>query len=104
MSCRYFHCVTTVTVATNLELSFTNSPVVTDRERFCFRLRDDIPVTGNALPVTISVNGVQVPVWNKYGNPMLGAELKRCKVFKGWYGATVPHVIVENDPVNGGCL
>lgn len=100
MSCKYFHPVNTITVATNLELSFTTSPTVRNETRFCFKIFDDVPATGSALPVTISVNGVQVPVWNKYGNPMLGADLNKCKVYKGWYTSTAPaHVIVSNEPM-----
>jgi len=104
MSCKYFHPVNTITVDTNVELGFNTSPTVKDETRFCFRIFDSVPTTGDALAVVISVNGSNVPVWNKYGNPMLGADLRKCKVYKGWYTSQgTAHVIIENEP-QGNCV
>lgn len=103
MACKYFHCVNTITVGTSaVALSFTSSPAAADTNRFCFRIQDMIPAAGDALPVTISVNGAAVPLLDKYGNPVTGSGLKKGIPYKGYYGASTPHVIVHNIPM--GCL
>lgn len=100
MACKYFHCVSTITVgAASVNLAFITSPSVVDTEKFCFQLKDSIPSAGAALPVTLSVNGAVVPLLNKYGNPVTGADLLKCRTYKGYYGATEPHVIIHNSPM-----
>lgn len=102
-NCDFFHCATGVTVGTDaVVLTFSSPAIVADKDRFCFKLCQSIPETGANLPVQITVNGTTlVPLWNKYGNPILGGQLRNRK-YVGYYGATVPHVILTNTPITYG--
>ena len=100
MTCNYFHCANSVTVGADaVVLAFSTTVSATDKDRFCFRLCDTIPAAGANLPVQVTVNGATIPLWNKYGNPILGSQLQRGKKYVGYYGATTPHVIVSNTPM-----
>lgn len=102
MNCDYFHCATGVTVGADAVVLTFSSPVsVTDKDRFCFKLCQAIPEAGSNLPVQVTVNGAPVPLWNKYGNPILGSQLRNRK-YIGYYGATTPHVILTNTPLTCG--
>lgn len=103
--CKYFHLVTATVTATEITLVPTNPVTIADRTRFCFKVVSDIPATADALPVLITLNGVATNVvWNKYGNPATGAEVREGRLYKAWYGATVPHVIVDRMPVSKECV
>lgn len=104
-TCRHFHCGNSITVgAADVTISFVDAPAgITDKELFCFRICTNIPDAAAGLPVLLSINGTTVPLWNKYGNPMIGANLRRNKLYKAYYGATTPHVIAFNTPVVCGC-
>lgn len=101
--CEYFHCATTVVVTADaVQISFAQPITATDKDRFCFKLCQSIPTAGAALPVQVEIAGIFVPLWNKYGNPILGSQLRRRK-YCGYYGATTPHVILTNTPMVCGC-
>lgn len=57
----------------------------------------------SALPVTILLNGIQVPMYDRVGNVITGQTLPTRKILKLRYGITGPgavpqHVIVTNIP------
>ena len=103
--CKHFHKSSTLSVGeTNLVISFTDSPTAADKDRFCFVICQPIPESGKTLPVQVVVNGVAVPLWNKYGNLVYGYDLKSRCCYKGFFGTgTANHVILNNFPVTTNC-
>lgn len=108
MSCKYLHIVSSFTVnSTNntVTLNFSN-PItsLTDEEKFCFKIPCGVTsVTGiDNYTVYISYNDTTLPLWDKYGNPATFEELSKNRCYKGFYGATVPHVISQL-PVTYNC-
>lgn len=89
--------------ADSVNLTFDTTVTASDKNRFCIKVFTDIPAAGLTLPVNVTVNGALIPLLNKYGNPVLGADLSRCRVYKGYYGATTPHVILQNNPAHYYC-
>lgn len=73
--CNNFHRVVTVTNSgTAIELTLTDSTNIGDKERFNLICCKPISVlvTGDAIPVTATINGVaSVPFKNSYGEPLL---------------------------------
>lgn len=105
MACKYLHVVTTYTppeTGTVLALGFVNTATAVDQQKFCMKLCVDIPSTYDTYSVTVPVNTVDVPVWDKYGNPLTVSELKKGIVYQGYYGASSTHVII-NAPKVVGC-
>lgn len=99
--CNNILCANSVSVtATNVVLDFTSAVTLTDEDRFNFRLCQNIPSTGATLPVLVTVNGSTIPLLNKYGNPIIGSELKTRRIYRGYYGANTPHVLIYNTPIN----
>lgn len=109
MSCKYLHFSPSYTVndsSTQVVFGFANPVNATDRDRFCWRITTDIPSgTPATYSVYVTVNGANIPVLNKYGNPVIVSDLARGQLYKGFFGATTPHIIVTNVPktVHCGC-
>jgi hypothetical protein len=107
MACKYFHVVTTVTpdtTANTLVLNFSSPATANDEDRFCFKIVTDIPSIYDTYAVLLAVNGTTtVALWDKYGNPVTASSLGKCKVYKGYYGATAPHVITPCVPITYNC-
>lgn len=108
--CQYFHKSSTVAiVGSNLVISFADAPTgIVDTTKFCFAILQSIPTGSATLPVVLVINGVNVPMWDKYGDIVLGGTLTTRKCYKGYYGvvASAPHVITVNTPTtscNCGC-
>lgn len=101
----YVHIVDTVTNnTTSISLTVSNSDNVTENEFFLFRCPKAVSqlVTGAAIPVTIEINNVQVPLKNMYGKQILSNRVpKRSK--NGRYmvdsasGTAVPYVILLDE-------
>lgn len=115
--CQFLHKSSNIEISEgNLIITFADNPTgVIDKQRFCFRLLQNIPSGAETLPVQVIVNGVAMPLWNKYGDLVYGADLLTCMdcsgtiisnkryVYKGYYGtATANHVILNNFP-NSNC-
>lgn len=63
-----FHRVVTVTDDTTaVTLTTTNSTNIGDLEPYALIMRKNIITTAGVVPVQINVNGVNVPLKNKYG-------------------------------------
>lgn len=100
MSCKYYHLVSSITVNESFViLNFNNAVTLSDENRICFKFTENIPATGDNLPVYVVANASNVPLLNKYGNPVIGSDLKKNRVYGGWYGATTPHVILPKIPL-----
>lgn len=115
--CNFLHRSSSIEISGgDLVINFSDNPNgVIDKQRFCFRLLQPIPSGSEALPVQVVVNGVAVPLWNKYGDLVYGADLLACRdcsgalvtnkkyVYRGYYGtATANHVILNEFP-NESC-
>lgn len=96
---RFYHRVLGATAGTNLELTTTFSDNINDKDPYKFyasnRVITTLPTT--PLPVTVEVNGTQVPVWDKYSDPLLSSAIP--KEAEGYYSVTpTPHVGLIDTP------
>lgn len=93
---RFAHRVVTITDGA---ITTTNSDNINDRDPYKFYANRGIvgslPDTPTA--VTVEVNGVQVPLWNKYGVQILTSAIPR-KAFGYYSEEDTPHVILINTP------
>ena len=106
MTCNYnpyFHKGTALTAGDSaVEITITNSTNISDLDHFEFVLcvNPNTVVTGEPLPYTINVNGVAVPLYNKYSLPI---NTNRLCPRKKYIGAFVDdggdgYVILFNTP------
>lgn len=116
-TCKYFSYVNNSALSgTNIVLSLSNTPTIVDGNKFCFRFRCGVAIpTGSAeYPVYISINGSNYPLWDKYGNILLGKELVESNrngiycprlTYHGYFGLvdTDYHIIIHNLPKGCGC-
>ena len=123
-SCNNFYFVTSATITGGqLVLTFNRLPTAIDESKLCFRFSQGfvLPAGAATLPVVanISVNGTTtaVPLWNKFGNVMLGQDLvlnsnrtPHCRyVYKSYIGSqtdgatTTYHLLVTNIPKITAC-
>lgn len=66
-SCQNVHYVTSVTDNTsNLELTVTNSSDIGSLDPFILIMNKNVSVPTAPIPTTVNVNGVSVPLYNKY--------------------------------------
>lgn len=106
LNCTNYYKSNTITVgATDVKITLKNcegnAPTgYVSPQRLCFVVCSTLPSGTLTLPVTLNVNGVDVPLWNKQGNIFTYGELTSRKIYKCWYGVqgTDAHVIAINDP------
>lgn len=93
------------TTATNVVINFANAPTnIANEDKFCFMICQEVPSAGNALAVQLTINGVSVPLWDKYGNLVPGCGLTKGQIYKGYYGTgTANHVISNTLPCKCVC-
>lgn len=101
---RFVHRVVTVTANGTVALVTTNSDNINDKDPYIFianaKILNNLPET--PVEVTVEVNGTQVPLWNKYGDPILSSAIPR--EASGYYSETpTPHVILTNTPKTVVC-
>ena len=98
-SSRFAHRVITATVGATLALTTTNSDGINDRDPYRFYANRSIAssLPDTPVPVTVEVNGAQVPLWNKYGVQILSSAIPR-RAFGYYSEETTPHVILVNTP------
>lgn len=98
-SSRFAHRAIVGTVGTSFELTTTNSDNINDKDPYYFysnaNFINNLPAT--ALPVTVAVNGTQVPLWNKYDVQILSSAIPR-KAFGYYSEETTPHVGLIDTP------
>lgn len=91
--------LTATATATAVELTVTNSTNIADETPFWFYANANIvSVPAEPLPVTIEINGTQIPLWNKYGVQILSNQIPRRA--RGYYSENdgTPHVILVDTP------
>ena len=96
---RFTHRVILGTAGTNFELTTTNADNINDQDPYYFTANQcflkNLPTT--ALPVTVGVNGTQVPVWNKYDAQILSSAIPKDAI--GVYTEVgTPHVSLNDTP------
>lgn len=91
------------TTATNVVLTVTDPTNISSLQDFNLVVCNNISqvVTGDPLPVQITVNGVAVALQNRYGLPILSNRLSKRKPYYGTYVVPTtgdPYVILFNTP------
>ena len=80
--------VSTIQANTATVLLVPDDPItISNKERFGLKLTANIPVSGMALPVYATINGVTTQVLDRYGNIVYGSQLKEGQVIYGYFGA-----------------
>lgn len=96
---RFYHRVVTATVGGTLALTTTNADNINDKDPYYFianaQMVSSLPDV--AVPVTVEVNGAQVPLWDKYGVQVQSSAIPR-KAFGYYSEEPTPHVILINTP------
>lgn len=96
---RFTHRVISGTAGTSFALITTNSDNINDQDPYFFTANQcflkNLP--SEPLPVTILVNGSQIPVWNKYDAQILSSAIP--KDAAGVYTEEqTPHVSLNDTP------
>lgn len=60
--------------------------VASDKEKISLIFRAGVPSGSAALPVYVVVNGANVPVYDKYGNKLLGVSVRTRKNLHAYFG------------------
>ncbi len=106
-TCPRFHIISNAvyTADTSLVLTVTNSTNVSNRQRFCLCVNKNISniVTGTPVQVYININGVNQPVYTKYGNAyplfsdLLAKYYRSGRIIKGYFvnNGTTTYVITD---------
>ena len=109
MFCKYLHYSPSYTVnddSTQVVFGFADAVSASNEDKFCWKITTTI-VTGTTATysVYITVNGANIPVLNKFGNPVIVSDLTKNMLYKGFYGSSTPHIILTNIPktYNAGC-
>lgn len=100
-NCNNFHKSSSITTTeSNVVVVFGDNPTdVTNEQKFCFAICQEVPSAGNALAVQLTVNGETVSLLDKYGNPVPGCGLTKGCVYRGYYGTGgTAHVISSSLP------
>lgn len=107
-----FFLVNSVSIVNNqLVLTFSREPTLVDKAKVCFKIINNLTIPSGAsnLPVVATIGGANIPLWNKYGNIMVGSDLiANCSglnycnrfIYKSYIGlnAGAYHLIVHNIP------
>lgn len=105
MNCNpHFHKVTSLTASeTAVNMTVTNNTNISDLEcmEIVLCVCPNTVVTGAPLPYTMTINGVEVPVYNRYSLPLRTNRMQTRKVYHGAYvstGADSGYVILFDTP------
>jgi hypothetical protein len=76
-----------VSVSTTVLLITPTETLSPDNEsRVSVKIINSVPADGVALPVSIVLNGANVPVYDKFGNILYGYGIRPYTVLKGYFG------------------
>lgn len=80
--------VATGTVSSNNVLIVTPTETLSpiNEERVAVRVTNSVPSSGANLPVYITLNGSNIPVYDKFGNVLYGYGIRPYVILKGYYG------------------
>jgi hypothetical protein len=83
--------------ADNVVLAFSTPVSANNKDCFNFVICTNLPSTPAPIPVLVTVNGDNIPLLNMYGNPVYSNELRKRKMYYGFFGSqTTAHIIVRN--------
>lgn len=78
-----------------------------NESKVSFVIATTVPVAGMSLPANITLNGVDVPIYDRFGNIIYGANLRTRFEYKGYYGTNgaggTAHIQVVNYPIGRQC-
>ena len=100
----HIHKVTALNVVDdNVNMTVTNPNNISDLDLFTLILcvNPDTVVVGEPVPYTITVNGAEISLVNKYSLPIYTSRLKTRKPYTGRYvvpGTGAPYVILLDTP------
>lgn len=102
------HRVTAITVGTSVDLAVTDDTNIGDKESFGFTIscKKSMTIPAAPLPVTITLNGVSMPVLDRNGQQVLSNVLPR-KAFgrviltSNTTSAVAPYLILYTTPCCG---
>lgn len=100
--------VSTINISTTAVVLVPDETMtLVDKERFGLRLTT-APTGGATLPVAATINGVNVNVFDRYGNIVYGNQLKAGQVIYGYFGTnglgdTASHIIATK-VTNPSCV
>lgn len=100
----YIGSIATDTGNTFLIATPNRTTVADNKEKLSFIFTVGCPAGGEALPVFAVINGANVPIYDKYGNKLLGVSIKTRRNIHAYYGsngATGAHVQFTNFPCEG---
>lgn len=106
MACNKLHTVNTVDTTTtsgSVILGFPVSVTAENKDRFCLKFACGVSIPDSAASDTVfvTVNGVSVQVFDKYGNPAVASDFRKRRIYKGYFGTeTASHVIMTDVPFN----
>lgn len=111
MKCDYERlCVKSINVGeTTVSLVLSGNATTENGSKLVFRFCEGIefPKANYNTPVSILVNNVAYPLWNRYGNPMVVGDLRKSVCsnsfcprvnYLSYFGESTPHFIVHNMP------
>lgn len=66
-----------------------------------------VPVAGMSLPAYIQLNGATVPIYDRFGNIVYGANIRTRYAYRGYYGTNgvggTAHLQLTNYPIGRQC-
>lgn len=89
---------------TFLIASPARTTVAGNKEKLSFIFTAGCPAEGETFPVYAVINGANVPVYDKYGNRLLGVSIKTRRNIHAYYGANGAdgaHIQFTNFPCEG---
>lgn len=75
---RFIKSSSITTTSTNLVITLSTTPTLTNLKRFCLVLAQSLPSGANTLPVQIQIGTTVYPVYTRTGN-LLRADQIRCR-------------------------
>lgn len=98
-NCPCYHVVSDI--SETLVITLRNEPTnLNNEDKICFLIPKwlDIP-DAPTTAVTININGIGVEIRDRFGNPMVGNDLRNCLLYCGYYGSEgIAHVQIVNVP------
>lgn len=97
----------TIIDGSNLNIIPDNALTPINEQGIKLLISTETPAIGAPLPVTVALNGTNVPVFDKFGNIVYGNQIYRGIVLKGYFGNNgaggAPHFQLIKLPVRYYC-
>lgn len=93
--------------STAVILTPDDSVTLENEGKFSFVVAASVPVAGMSLPAYMVVGGANVPIYDRFGNIIYGANLRTRFEYKTYYGTNgaggTAHIQVVNYPIGRQC-